>query len=481
MARENQGLQIALIICIGLIVALGVTTYLGVHSYVEASAKLKTVTAEKSQLAQDKQIKEDDCQRLKQAIWGTGALPDDPTARKDEDMRKFGAGYPEESHYYAKLIEKMKLSIDERSKAVDDIKKDLEKRNDEFQVRETAKLPQIKKAEEGRDKAVKEMETEQAKSQAERTRITDDADKLRADLQKLRSEAKTDKEAIVADLDKAKKLNKKLSDRIDDLVHQIDILSGRDKQIQAALAEVVATNQREGTVWINLGRADSLTRQVTFAVYPASITNLTLKDKKGNIEVTQILGEHLAEARVLDDQATNPIVSGDKINTVLWSPGQQRHFALAGFVDIDGDHRSDLATVMNLIRANGGVVDAYIADSGKEKNKLIGEITVNTNYLVLGEAPNEKGEPGQLAAFSKMRGDADKLRTPRMQLGDMLQGMGWRNLSPVVRYGRGLNPNDFRPKAAEGESRKSLGDGTDAFEKREPPATRTPSSGYYRF
>ena len=198
-------------------------------------------------------------------------------------------------------------------------------------------------------------------------------------------------------------------------------------------------------------------RQVTFAVYPAGMTNLTLKEKKGSIEVTQILGDHLAEARVLDDQPSNPIVPGDKIHTVLWSPGQQRHFALAGFFDIDGDGRSDLQTVMDLIKANGGVVDAYIADSGKDKNKQQGEITVNTNYLILGEAPTEKGDPGQLAAFTKMLRDAAQLRIPTMQFGDMLQGMGWRNLSPVVRYGRGINPNDFRAKPDEGGQRKSTG------------------------
>ncbi len=183
------------------------------------------------------------------------------------------------------------------------------------------------------------------------------------------------------------------------------------------------------------------------------MTNLTLKEKKGAIEVTQILSDHLAEARVTDDQPSNPIVAGDKIHTVLWSPGQQRHFALAGFFDIDGDGQSDLQTVMDLIKANGGVVDAWIADKGKDKNKPQGEITVNTNYLILGEAPTEKGDPGQRDAFTKMLRDASQLRIPTMQFGDMLQGMGWKNLSPVIRYGRGINPNDFRTGRPRGNGR----------------------------
>ncbi len=300
-------------------------------------------------------------------------------------------------------------------------------------------------------------------------------------MQKIRQEAKGDKEAVLADLDKAKALNKKLMDLIDEQAEKIKVLSGEGQQIQSADGKVIHANQREGTVWINLGRADSLMRQVTFAVYPAAMINLTLKEKKGSIEVTQILGDHMAEARVLDDQPANPIVPGDKIHTVLWSPGQQRHFALAGFFDIDGDGRSDLQTVMDLIKANGGVVDAYIADSGKDKNKQQGEITVNTNYLILGAAPTEKGDPGQLAAFTKMLRDAAQLRIPNMQFGDMLEGMGWRNLSPVVRYGRGINPGDFRAKPDEGPQKKSTGSHSDSFQQREPPATRTPSSAYQRF
>jgi len=269
--------------------------------------------------------------------------------------------------------------------------------------------------------------------------------------------------------------------------------------------EITWVNQRNNTVWINLGKADALRRQITFSVYPADLTNLTIKGKKASIEVTQILGDHLAEARVLEDDVANPITPGDKIYTPLWSPGEKRRFALAGIMDLDGDGKSDLQTVMNLIAVNGGVVDCYIADSGPNKNKMVGRITVNTNCLILGDAPTE-GNADQIPAFSKITDDAKQLRLPIIQLGDMLQRMGWKNLTPVVRFGRGANPNDFRAKPDEGFQRKSTGNVSGIYQKRDPmkvgdvnesikakeaeaapakkPASTTPSGGagmYHRF
>jgi len=226
-------------------------------------------------------------------------------------------------------------------------------------------------------------------------------------------------------------------------------------------------------VWINLGRADSLARQVTFSVYPVDITDMTAKGvRKAKIEVTQILGDHLAEARVVDDEISNPILPGDKIFTPVWNPGEKRHFVLAGLMDVDGDGRSDLQTVLNLIAINGGVVDCYITDAGKQ----VGQITVNTNCLILGEAPTEKGDARQRDAFTKVLREVDQLRLQKVQLADLLQRMGWKNMSPVIQFGRGANPKDFRAKPEAGTPRKSTGSVSDVFQKRQPP--KAPASAY---
>ena len=60
MARENQGLQIALIVFVMLTILLGVTTYLGFRQYDDAATNATTLTTENSKLVNEKAVKEDD-------------------------------------------------------------------------------------------------------------------------------------------------------------------------------------------------------------------------------------------------------------------------------------------------------------------------------------------------------------------------------------------------------------------------------------
>ena len=67
-----------------------------------------------------------------------------------------------------------------------------------------------------------------------------------------------------------------------------------------------------------------------------------------------------------------------------------------------------------------------------------------------------------------------------MQFGDLLQRMGWKNISPVIRYGHGGNAGEFRAKM-EKSADKAPGD-ADSREKRIPskaadrPTTDSPES-----
>ena len=467
MARENQGLQIALIIFVMLTIVLSVTTYLFYRQYDEATVNAKNNAAEANKKARLAAKNEDDANELKRLIGAAKTEKADAiTAAFNEDMKKYGGGYPEESRFYRPLLEKMLRTIDEKNAELADAKAELQKLGDQYKMREASK--------EQRDKARRDLAGEQSKYKSERDRIARHEAKLQADVRNIRKERDASVGKIGTQLRNAREKIKNLMAINEEATSKITTLtSGKMGAPDGAISWV---NQRTGTVWINLGRADALMRQVTFSVYPANITDITTNGKKGSIEVTRVLGDHLAEARILDDKIENPIMPGDKIFTPLWSTGKRRHFALAGMVDVDDDGRSDLETVINLIRLNGGVVDCYIADGGKDKNKQVGQITVNTNCLIIGAAPTEKGEPGQLDAFTNILRDADQFSLQKIQLGDVLQRMGWKNMAPVVRFGRGANPNDFRAKPDEGVQRKSTGNVSEVFKLREPP--RAPAGGY---
>ncbi len=481
MARENQALHIVLIGFVMLTIILGVSTYVCYRNAEEAALKAKTNADEASRKTGQIQSLEDNLKELKRMI---GLAPTDDikavTDRFNEDMQKYGQSYPEQSRKYRELLAKMLKTIEEKNADLDAAKAENKRLDAQYAVREASKDSQIKQFQDASVKANDERAAESAKFKTEVTRKNEEVRKLAADLKATRVDA--DKQ--LADAESRIKTEKELSAKrgaiIDQLTRTIEEYT--KGTIDAPDGEVLWANQREGTVWINLGRADNLTRQVTFSVYPGENSNLTVKDKKGSIEITHIIGEHLAEARVLDDQMSNPIIPGDRIHTVLWSANKKRHFAIAGKIDLNGDGTSDLDTLINIIQINGGAVDCYISDKGSNKNEVVGAITPNTNALILGDAPTEKGDPAQLTAFTKIQNEADLLRTPKIQLGDLLQGMGWKDLSHVVRYGRGANPNDFRAQPDQGVPKKSSGSVSDLYKKREPPKSGGSGSGmYYRF
>ncbi len=480
MARENQGLHIILIVFVMLTIVLGVTSYVFYRRSDEAALRAETNADEAGKLSNDNAKLEDDLNALKRMI---GANESEKVVeinkQFEEDMKNYGSAYPADARFYSPLLEKMLKTIEEKNTDLSSAKEEIKRLDNLYAQREESKDPQLKQFAEARDKAAKDLAEERTKFTSEVERKNVEAEKLHEQMQQQRKTSADKIAQVRSELQKTESLADKRGTVID---KQAEIIEEFTKgKIEAPDGEVLWANQREGTVWINLGRADALRRQVTFSVYPAGNTNLTVDDKKGSVEVTHVLGEHLAEARVLEDEVGDPIVPGDKIHTVLWNAGRKRHFALAGLIDLDGDGRSDLDKMIDIIRLNGGEVDCYIADKGEKANQVVGEIDVNTNALILGKAPDERGEPAQLDAYTKILREAGQLRTPTVQLGDMLQRMGWRNVSHVVRYGRGANPEDFRAKPAEGVPRKSTGNVSDLYQKREPPK-RAPSGGrYYRF
>jgi hypothetical protein len=478
MARENQGLQIALILFVMVTIVLSVTTYLGFKNYSDEFKAKELAAADGAKALNDNRQNEERIKKLKKFI---GAADTDQVdmieTTFNDDMKKFGAGYPEDSLFYHKLLDKMKKTIDEKNNDLEAEKAKIPEVKDAYDRQLKEKDVQVEKFKEERNKANDDLASEQTKYQNERRRITDDQSKLAGDvadvrknLNEARDKAKTDEQASKTVIDKLKTR----------VTQQGDKIAGFESdKVGTPSGEITWVNQRNSAVWINIGSADSLTRQVSFSVFPPDVSTMTDKgSKKAKIEVTQILGPHLSEARVVDDDPANPIVPGDKIFTPLWSSGEKRHLALAGLMDIDGDGRSDLQAVLNIIAINGGVVDCYIDDDGKIKGPggKEGKITVNTSCLILGDAPTERSASRQREAFTKLQHDADDLRLEKMQLTELLQRMGWKNMSPVIRYGHGANPKDFRAKPDQGVVRKSTGAGTDLFNKRQPP--KTPTSAY---
>lgn len=479
MARENQGLQIALIIFFMLTIILGVTTFIFFRQCEEAEKKATTEAARANEEHQGAVRIAGVCNKLMEFL---GFGPNEQLAAVEtqfnDDMQKYGGpSYPPENRDYHQLLDYLFQANRKKNEELTDV----QNRIDQLAAAQAKLLAeekqQVVKFQTAAKTANDRATAVDASAKNERDRITKDQAGLATQLADARKKAQTDTVALQETIEQARDEIDRLETAYDK--SRKDIKAMTSTSIDVPDGEIRWVNQHNQTVWVNLGRADGLGRQVTFSVYPIDTTNLAKAGKKASIEVTQILGEHLAEARVIEDDVSDPIMLGDKIHTPLWSPGEHKRFALAGFMDIDEDGKSDQHIVRDLIRINGGTVDCETVADAEGNVPIRGKMSENISYLVLGERPTGENQ-AEVDAFSKIIGDAEKLRTQVIQLGELLQQMGWKSRTSVVRFGRGANPKDFRAKPPDGVPKVSPGNVSDLFKSRRPPAgTRSGRGGAY--
>lgn len=225
--------------------------------------------------------------------------------------------------------------------------------------------------------------------------------------------------------------------------------------------EIIAVSQGRGVVSLNLGRDDGLLVRMVFTVYDPSVLSITLpRDRtdhaddyvcsvckrqekldiaKASIEVTRITGPHSAEARILNDSIGNPIMTGDVVYTPIWKPGQKLRFALEDGLAIKAssasesmDERESLEIVRDLIRSNGGEVDAYIDADGKQH----GEVTAATTYRVVGDPADRRNHTPEAATTrEKMKDQAETYAIKTVALTSLLHMMGYKDVTPVRGFG----------------------------------------------
>lgn len=219
----------------------------------------------------------------------------------------------------------------------------------------------------------------------------------------------------------------------------------RDGRFESVQGEIRYVLRGGNIVSINLGAADALRPGVTFGVVDRDdTTRLQDADVKASIQVTKILGPHLAEARVIaKPQVGNPIIEGDAVYSPFWAPGRTVRIALAGPIDIDGDDRPDNQALEGMILAAG----AELADNGEES----GSIDPGVRFLVVGEAPelggvNEDAAAQQLAQIgqAKQRAiEAGVTVIPAWKLQAYLKTLDDSLTTPL---GSAARRDDFRPQ-----------------------------------
>ncbi len=465
MARESQGLQIALIVFVMLTIIFGVTTFLVSREYKKATALAESAQADKQSAEEGQRAALDENIRLKQIIGQPDTATRDVIDQQfNNDMQTYGKDFGNLSPDYHSLSEALYRELQNKESALQAEKKrsaDMQARNQRL---EADKEKQIQQHVASVKKATQDLQQERQKYNNDRSRLTKQNQDLQAQLAQARQKADASVAKATGELTVKERELKTAQERNKDLQVKIETID--PPVIEHPDGKIRWINQRQRTVWIDLGRADGLSRLTSFSVYDADAHDLTDSGHKGAIEVTDIIDDHMAEARIVEDVIQNPMAIGDLIFTPLWQPGQRQHFAFTEGIDLDDDKKSDIDYVRNLVSMNGGVVDYWVTDDGQKH----GQMNAGTRYLVMGSEPDTT-QTQRIAARTETLRNAGQLGLRQMTLAELLNRMGYKRETSVVPYGRNINPADWRAKPPEGVPRTSSGNVSDLFRKRVPPPT----------
>jgi len=460
-SKENQTQQIIIISLVILVLLLAVGL-IWVNSNRKAAVASATQAKEDEQRSRGVQNELQAEANNYKAWMGFSEADNKGTIEKTftEDMQRFGSTFEEGSRFYRTILENIYEENRKLSQSEVAAKLDVKKLKQRLDATEKEKNAQI----EENDKVKKKVEQDAA---AERSKFAKDYERINAEKRKITDQLNEQRDrydSMVAEhAAKMKEINEKMSN-----VERFNEVLKSDRKEVDPFAQpedgfVRWVNQRNGTVWINLGEADHLRPQVTFSIYSGDQDDALGAQRKASIEVTRILSANMAEARITDDIPTDPIIEGDKIYSQVWSPGRQVGFAITGIVDMDGDGRDDLARLKSVIALNNGKVDAVPGPNGT----IDGQMSVDTRYLILGDHPEGLNQEDEQRSWDRMSEQADSLGIEPIPLTDFLRLMGWQSDQRTVKLGVGAQSKDFSAKK---EDRTKLNQrrSADEFRPRKP-------------
>jgi hypothetical protein len=471
--RQSQGLQIALIAAVMLDIVFGVVAYLMWRQYDEQKTAAATAIKDKGTADASQRTAQDEARLFKEWMgFANTETKDSIQKAKDADMTAFEdafpKGYPAADRVYRKVVKTLHDVVKDRDGSINTLQTSLTKAEadlaaarEEAVAKAAAEDKNTADARSERDKEREDFASKRKLALDEEKRL---ADEKAAELAKAAAQA-TQSQGMIAARDAKLAENRQVTA---DLKHKVE--GFLKETFEVPTGKVISVNQAQGIVYINLGEADSLHTLTTFTVYDADTSDVSRGGKKATIEVTKLTGPHQAEAHIVDGKNGNPVLSGDVIYTPVWKPGQKRHFALVGLMDVYGDKKGDLELVRKLIATNGGVVDSYreMDAIGRAKHKRVGELTGNTDFLIKGSEPDpQSGTQADFKDIRDMEVQADRDLVKKITLKDFLAKIGWKPETTLQKFGQGYRAQDFLPQPAGGQP-VSTGNVSPLFKPRQP-------------
>jgi hypothetical protein len=320
--NQNLAFQAAVVIFAMLTVVLGVTTFV----FVRKCDDLRTAAAASREEAGRSQAAAGEARRESDELKGLIGLRADERmeairAEFARDMETCPANLPPQGRFYRTALSFLNDLVTDQSKELGHSKSEIDGWKEAFARREESKDGQIRRFRDAATLSGSDAQAATAAAGEERKRLSTDMEILQARMVALRNSTN---QAVAAAQKKQDAIETKYRDLLKEYARckaELDELRRTD--FTAAHGQILRVSYPLRTAWIDLGLADAVRQFLSFNVYPANAARLNPSTAKGKIEVTKVVEEHLAETRMVEDKAGNPLVAGDKIHSPGWRLGQR--------------------------------------------------------------------------------------------------------------------------------------------------------------
>ena len=203
---------------------------------------------------------------------------------------------------------------------------------------------------------------------------------LRAQLLQTQNDLKATNENLLrtkAELELAQGMMQRAQDEVG------KIMPGPDREVRAYQpdGQVILIDDQSQVVHLNIGSNEHVYQGLTFSVYNRG--ELVPKDGKGKAEVEVFdVAKTYSAARIINSAVRKPILQGDIVANLIWNSDRPNVFVVTGDFDLNNDGRIDpngAAKIKTLIEKWGG--------------KVVDAISINTDFLVLGQPPQVLERP----------------------------------------------------------------------------------------
>jgi hypothetical protein len=178
---------------------------------------------------------------------------------------------------------------------------------------------------------------------------------------------------------------------------------------------------------LNIGTDDHVYRGLTFSIYEKNMPIPVGGKGKAEIEVFSV-GKTFSAARITRSDIKNPIIVDDIVANLIWDSEKTNVFVVAGDFDLDGNGQVDFDATAK--------IEALIQKWGA---KVVDNVTIDTDFLVLGSTPTVMRRP----TFEQMEVDPmamekyqDSLQ--KLQRYQEVQEQAQNLMIPVFNYERFL-------------------------------------------